>query len=72
MTTDSASPVLDPYDYHFHEDPYPYYKRLRDEAPLYRNDDLNFWALTRHSDVHKGFRDSVAQSNKLGVSLYPI
>ena len=52
--------------------PYPYYKRLRDEAPLYRNDDLNFWALTRHSDVHKGFRDSVALSNKLGVSLDPI
>ena len=24
--------VLDPYDYDFHEDPYPYYKRLRDEA----------------------------------------
>lgn len=72
MTTDSASPILDPYDYHFHEDPYPYYKRLRDEAPLYRNDDLNFWALTRHSDVHRGFRDSVALSNKLGVSLDPI
>ncbi|MEX0581906.1 MAG: cytochrome P450 [Mycobacterium sp.] len=72
MTTDSAPPILDPYDYHFHEDPYPHYKRLRDEAPLYRNDDLNFWALTRHSDVHRGFRDSVALSNKLGVSLDPI
>lgn len=72
MTTDSTPPMLDPYDYHFHEDPYPYYKRLRDEAPLYRNDDLNFWALTRHSDVHRGFRDSVALSNKLGVSLDPI
>ena len=64
--------VLDPYDYHFHQDPYPYYKRLRDEAPLYRNDDLNFWALTRHADVHNGFRNSTALSNKLGVSLDPI
>ncbi len=64
--------VLDPYDYNFHEDPYPYYKRLRDEAPLYRNDELNFWALTRHADVHKGFRNSVALSNKLGVALDPI
>lgn len=64
--------VLDPYDYDFHEDPYPYYRRLRDEAPLYRNDDLNFWALTRHADVHRGFRNSVALSNKLGVSLDPI
>ena len=40
--------VLDPYDYDFHEDPYPYYKRLRDEAPLYRNEELGFWALSRH------------------------
>ena len=64
--------VLDPYDYEFHEDPYPIYKRLRDEAPLYRNDKLNFWALTRHADVHAGFRNSTALSNKLGVSLDPI
>jgi cytochrome P450 len=64
--------VLDPYDYDFHENPYPYYQRLRDEAPLYRNDGLNFWALTRHADVHKGFRNSIELSNKLGVSLDPI
>ena len=64
--------VLDPYSYDFHEDPYPYYKRLRDEAPLYRNDELNFWALTRHADVHNGFRNSTALSNKLGVALDPI
>ena len=67
-----VAPVLDPYDYEFHEDPYPYYRRLRNEAPLYRNDDLNFWALTRHADVHAGFRNSTALSNKLGVSLDPI
>ena len=64
--------LLDPYSYDFHEDPYPYYKRLRDEAPLYRNDELNFWALTRHADVHKGFRNSTELSNRLGVSLDPI
>ena len=72
MTAHTVDLVLDPYDYDFHEDPYPYYKRLRDEAPLYRNDDLNFWALTRHADVHRGFRNSVELSNKLGVSLDPI
>ena len=72
MAAELVDLVLDPYDYHFHEDPYPYYKRLRDEAPLYRNDELNFWALTRHADVHNGFRNSTALSNKLGVSLDPI
>ncbi len=64
--------VLDPYDYDFHEDPYPYYKRLRDEAPLYRNDELKFWALSRHRDVLQGFRNSTTLSNRDGVSLDPV
>jgi cytochrome P450 len=64
--------VLDPYDYDFHEDPYPYYRRLRDEAPLYRNDALNFWAVSRHRDVHEGFRNSTTLSNRDGVSLDPV
>ncbi|TAM70223.1 cytochrome P450 [Mycobacterium sp.] len=63
--------VLDPYDYDFHEDPYPYYKRLRDDAPLYRNEELKFWALSRHQDVLQGFRNSTTLSNKYGVSLDP-
>jgi cytochrome P450 len=64
--------VLDPYDYDFHEDPYPYYQRLRDEAPLYRNEQLGFWALSRHADVLQGFRNSTTLSNKFGVSLDPV
>jgi len=64
--------VLDPYDYHFHEDPYPYYRRLRDEAPLYRNEELKFWALSRHQDVLQGFRNSTSLSNVYGVSLDPV
>ena len=64
--------VLDPYDYDFHEDPYPYYRRLRDEAPLYRNEELKFWALSRHHDVLQGFRNSTTLSNRDGVSLDPV
>ena len=64
--------VLDPYDYDFHEDPYPYYRRLRDEAPLYHNEALGFWAVSRHSDVHQGFRNSTTLSNRDGVSLDPV
>ena len=72
MTSLTDVPLLDPYDYDFHEDPYPYYKRLRDEAPLYRNDELGFWALSRHQDVLQGFRNSTTLSNKFGVSLDPV
>ncbi len=76
MTIDTGHPpaaaLLDPYDYDFHEDPYPYYKRLRDEAPLYHNEALGFWAVSRHSDVLQGFRNSTTLSNREGVSLDPI
>lgn len=72
MTASTSDVLLDPYDYDFHEDPYPYYRRLRDEAPLYRNEDQKFWALSRHADVVQGFRNSTSLSNKHGVSLDPI
>jgi cytochrome P450 len=71
MTVQIDKPLLDPYDYDFHDDPYPYYRRLRDEAPLYHNEDLGFWALSRHQDVHQGFRNSTTLSNRDGVSLDP-
>ena len=71
MTVDTSEVLLDPYNYDFHEDPYPYYQRLRDEAPLYHNTDLGFWALSRHADVLAGFRNSTTLSNKFGVSLDP-
>jgi cytochrome P450 len=71
MNVQSPDIVLDPYNYDFHEDPYPYYKRLRDEAPLYYNEELKFWALSRHQDVLQGFRNSTTLSNKYGVSLDP-
>lgn len=70
--TSNVELLIDPYSYDFHEDPYPYYRRLRDEAPIYRNDKLNFWALSRHEDVLRGFRNSTALSNKHGVALDPI
>ena len=60
-----------PYAYEIHEDPYPTYARLRDEAPVYRNDDGGFWALSRHADVVEGFRDNVRFSSAHGVSLDP-
>jgi cytochrome P450 len=61
--------VFDPYAYAFHEDPYPTYARLRDEAPVYHNPEMGFWALSRHGDVMDGFRDSERVSSSHGVSL---
>src|SRR6516164_7258961 len=60
-----------PYDYEFHDDPYPVYARLRAEAPVYRNDELDFWALSRYDDVAAGFRDHAAFSTTNGVMVEP-
>jgi cytochrome P450 len=61
--------VFDPYDYEFHEDPYPLYARLRDEAPVFRADADDLWVISRHADVFDVLRDDVAFSNRMGVSL---
>jgi cytochrome P450 len=41
----------DPFDYALHADPHPTWRRMREEAPLYRNERFDFWALTRFQDV---------------------
>jgi len=67
----TGPPSYSPYDYAIHQDPYPTYQRLRTEAPLYRNDEFDFWALSRHADVTAGFRDSARLSSAWGVTLDP-
>ena len=70
-TTESAPVAYNPYAYEIHEDPYPTYARLRNEAPVYRNDEFDFWALSRHEDVLAAFRNVDTYSNAYGVSLDP-
>ena len=50
-------PLYDPFSYEIHEDPFPVYKRLRDEAPAYFNQQLGFWALSRYADVRQALVD---------------
>jgi cytochrome P450 len=45
--------VYDPYDAAINADPYPTFRRLRDEAPIYYNEQYDVWALSRHADVEK-------------------
>ncbi len=67
-----ADPVdYDPYAYAIHEDPYPVYARLREEAPAWRNEKLGFWALSRHADVLAAFKDPSRYSSRHGVSVDP-
>lgn len=47
----------DPFDFGIDDDPYPVWKRMRAEAPLYFNDKYNFYALSRYDDVARALPD---------------
>ena len=55
--TDAGGLSYDPYDWVIDADPYPVFRRLRDEAPLYYNEQYDFHALSRFADVEKASID---------------
>jgi cytochrome P450 len=59
----------DPYDAEIDLDPYPVWKRLREEAPLYYNDKFDFYALSRFDDVERGLTDWRTYSSAKGMLL---
>jgi cytochrome P450 len=61
--------VFNPYGMEFAADPYPLYARLREEAPVYHNAEMNFWALSRFDDVYEGHRDANLYSSAGGVTI---
>jgi cytochrome P450 len=61
--------TFDPYDREYGLDPYPLYTRLRDEAPVYHNPGMKFWALTRFDDVLNAHKDAKLFSSAGGVTI---
>jgi hypothetical protein len=70
----------DPYDFEIDSDPYPTFRRLRDEAPLYYNEKFDFYALSRFADVknasiewntYRSGKGSVLELIKSGVPMPP-
>jgi cytochrome P450 len=59
----------DPFSYEQDEDPYPVYRWMRDFAPAYHNERLDFWALTRFQDNLDAFLDATTYSSGWGTSL---
>jgi cytochrome P450 len=59
----------DPYDFEIDADPHPVWRRMRDEAPLYRNDKFEFWALSRYEDVAEGLTEWRTYSSARGSVL---
>jgi cytochrome P450 len=59
MTATTENDIYyDPYDVEIDADPYPVFRRLRDEAPLYYNEKYDFFAVSRFEDVERGLLDA--------------
>ena len=65
----SEPPYYDPFDFEIDADPYPTWRQLRDDAPLYRNDRYDFYALSRFDDVALAFKDWRTYSSAKGTVL---
>ncbi|MGV0720883.1 cytochrome P450 [Mycolicibacterium elephantis] len=59
----------DPFDFAIDDDPYPVWKRMREEAPLYYNEKYNFFALSRYDDVAQGLHDWDTYRSGRGTTL---
>jgi cytochrome P450 len=75
-----TDPYYDPYDFDIDADPYPVWRRLRDEAPLYYNERHGFFGLSRFADVQScstdwktyiSGRGSVLEMIKSGMEMPP-
>jgi cytochrome P450 len=61
--------VFDPFSQEFYDDPQSLYRRMREEAPVYYNEEYDFYALTRHADVSAAFKDHETYSSARGLDL---
>jgi cytochrome P450 family 130 len=68
VTLDTAPLLYDPLDRATQEDPYPVYRRLRDEDPVHQTA-RGFWVLSRFEDVFRAALDSATFSSAQGLTF---
>jgi cytochrome P450 len=61
--------VFNPYSQEYFDDPYAVYRRMRDETPIYYDEEQDFYALTRHADVAAALKDHESFSSTRGCHL---
>ncbi len=61
--------VFNPVSQEYFDNPYDVYTRMRDEAPIYYDEEEDFYALTRHEDVAAALKDYESFSSSRGCDL---
>ncbi|MET0824958.1 MAG: cytochrome P450, partial [Acidimicrobiales bacterium] len=69
VETEASELYWDPFDTEIDAQPYEIWRRMRDEAPVYRNDTYDFWALSRFDDVAAAHKDPATFSSAQGTVL---
>ncbi|MFL6206644.1 MAG: cytochrome P450 [Acidimicrobiales bacterium] len=69
MTATEPDLYYDPYDFEIDADPYPLWRRLREESPLYHNEKYDFFAVSRFDDCEKALVDWRTYSSARGTVL---
>src|SRR3954453_5282494 len=64
-----GSVYWDPYRADFWVDPYSAFRQLRENAPLYYNEQYDFYALSRFADVESALSNKEAFSSRRGDIL---
>jgi cytochrome P450 len=73
VTLTEADIYFDMYDREIYANPYPVYRRLREEAPLYYNEQYNFYAVSRFEDAERVMvdRDTFISSKGMVYNIMP-
>jgi cytochrome P450 len=61
--------IFDPFSAACHDDPYPVYRVLREEQPLYFSEQYGWWALSRYADIQAVARAPQDFSSRGGVDV---
>src|ERR1700730_12342850 len=61
--------IFDPFSEEFFDNPFDMYRRMRQDAPLYYDEEEDYYALTRHADVAAAFKDFESFSSARGCDL---
>jgi cytochrome P450 len=61
-------PVYDPFSPELIADPYPFYERLRNEHPVYYNERMDFYVLSRYDDIYRALRKPQIFSSAQGLT----
>lgn len=61
--------LYDPFVHAMVHDPYPLYRKLRDDHPVYHNPERDLWAISRFEDVQQVARNWQAFANSGGADV---